>query len=287
MTSQMVQRRLDKLRAERPESAPLAALLGAVIREGTNPAWAEAARNAAFPAQRDPGSPLLLGVTVPLPAGLADRWLRELLVLASGMGPATASLGAAARSQGLDAPALLAAAIDGDEERSAALAGAADAADPETLAVVAAYAAWPLLRALRRQWGGMASPAWGEGFCPVCGDWPAIAEHRGLERARRLRCARCGGDWPFPVFVCAFCGEKDHAKLVGLVPEGRGEASRADGCETCRGYLKALATLRGWETDEVALADAGSTELDWAATEAGFGRPTAPAAALAVRLVPA
>jgi FdhE protein len=286
MTSQTVQRRLDKLHAERPETAPLAALLGAVIREGTNPAWAESARGASFPAQRDPASPLLTGVTVPIPSGLADRWLRVLLELAAGAGPAAASLMTAARSVALDAPALLAAAIDGDEERLATLAEAVDA-DPELLAVVAAYAAWPLLRALRRQWGGMASPAWGEGFCPVCGDWPALAEHRGLERARRLRCARCGGDWAFPAFVCAFCGEKDHAKFVGLVPEGGGEASRADGCETCRGYLKALATLRAWEAEEVVLADAGSTELDWAATEAGFGRPTTPTAPLTLRLGPA
>ncbi|CAA9573662.1 MAG: hypothetical protein AVDCRST_MAG59-3852 [uncultured Thermomicrobiales bacterium] len=286
MTSATTQRRLDKLLTERPETAPLATLLEAAIREGSESAWTEAARTARFPVTRDPANPILTGATVTVPAEVADRWVRRVLAMGAKGGPAAASLGPAARSGALDALALLAAAVDGDQARLVAQAEALEA-DPAVLAVVAAYAAWPLLRALRRQWGATVAPNWAEGFCPVCGDWPALAEHRGLERARRLRCARCGGDWSSPAFTCAFCGETDHAKLVGLVPEGGGEASRADGCESCRGYLKALATLKAWDAEEVALADAGSLELDWAATEAEFERPPGPAVPLGLRLVPA
>lgn len=285
MTSATAQRRLDKLLAERPEVGPLAALIAATIEEAGDPAWAAAAAQARLPSERDPGEPLLTEATLPIPAAAADRWVRRVLRQAAEAGPAAASLGSAARSDNLNALDLLAAAIDGDPNRLEALAAAIEA-DPALLAAVAGYAAWPMLRALRRQWGGAVAPAWGEGCCPVCGDWPALAEHRGLERERHLRCARCGGDWRFPAMTCTFCGEKDHARLVGLIPEGGGEASRADGCETCRGYLKALATLRPWEADEVALADAGSTELDWAAVEAGFARPPSPAVALRPRLVP-
>jgi len=286
MTSPTTQRRLAKLLADRPETAPLAALLEAVIREGADPAWTDAARTAHFPAVRDPADPILSGATIAVPVGVAERWVCEVLTIAAAAGPAGASLGPAARSGALAALALLAAAVDGDEERLAAQAETLEA-DPVVLAAVAVYAAWPLLRALRRQWGAMVAPTWAAGYCPVCGDWPALAEHRGLDRVRRLRCARCGGDWGFPAFVCAFCGERDHTELVGLVPEGGGEATRADGCETCRGYLKALATLKAWETEEVALADAGSLELDWAATEAEFERPSGPAVPLGLRLVPA
>jgi hypothetical protein len=133
--------------------------------------------------------------------------------------PLTASLGPAARSGALDALALLAAAVDGDEARLVAQAEALEA-DPAVLAVVAAYAAWPLLRALRQQWGATVAPNWAEGFLPRL---------RRLARARRTPWAGarpaaalrpCGGDWSSPAFTCAFCGETDHAKLVGLVPKG-------------------------------------------------------------------
>ena len=36
---------------------------------------------------------------------------------------------------------------------------------------------------------------WSEGYCPLCGAWPALAEVRGIERSRYLRCGRCGAEW--------------------------------------------------------------------------------------------
>ena len=66
--------------------------------------------------------------------------------------------------------------------------------DPDALSAAAALAVMPLLQALRRRFAPAIDPRWSEGVCPVCGGWPMLAEQRGLERARRLRCGRCGGD---------------------------------------------------------------------------------------------
>jgi FdhE protein len=120
---------------------------------------------------------------------------------------------------------------------------------------------------------------------PVCGGWPTVAESRGLERARRLRCGRCGGDWAYPALRCPFCANDDHERLGSLVPEGQAEARRVETCSVCQGYVKQVATLRAWAGDEVALADLASVDLDLAALEHGFARPETAAWSLAVRVV--
>ena len=53
-----------------------------------------------------------------------------------------------------------------------------------------------------------------EGYCPVCGAWPAFAEMRGIERSRYLRCGRCGGGWQAQCLSCSYCGMTDHEELI-------------------------------------------------------------------------
>ena len=36
---------------------------------------------------------------------------------------------------------------------------------------------------------------WQQGYCPICGGWPLLAELRGIELAQYLRCAACGSGW--------------------------------------------------------------------------------------------
>jgi len=64
---------------------------------------------------------------------------------------------------------------------------------PDELGPIAQLAAMPLLHSLRRE--HPTSSSWEHGHCPLCGDWPTLAELRGLERERHLRCGRCGSDW--------------------------------------------------------------------------------------------
>ena len=131
----------------------------------------------------------------------------------------------------------------------------------------------PLLHALRRRFGPGLDPRWHEGWCPFCGGWPHLAEQRGLERTRRLRCARCGGDWAQPGVRCPYCGVVGHEARAALVSEQDGEARKVETCSACRGYLKSVSTLHALAGDEVALTDLATVDLDLVALERAFERP--------------
>jgi FdhE protein len=147
--------------------------------------------------------------------------------------------------------------------------------DVEPLTAVADLAAMPLLQALRRRFAPAVARHWHEGCCPICGDWPRLAELRGLERARHLRCARCGGDWQQPGVRCPFCDATGQGTRATLISEQDGEARKVETCTRCRGYLKVVSTLRAWPGDEVCLADLATIDLDLAALERDYERPEA------------
>ena len=278
-------RQLDALAQAQPESAPWLTLVGEVLRASEHPAWDRAAAGVALRRDQPEPLPLLAGATVPVERGAVDDWVRRLLAVAAGVvGTDAAALHEAAHSDGLNAVALLEASINQDERRLDDLAAAVEV-EPEAIGAVAQLTSVPLLQACRRRLAPAIAPDWDRGYCPVCGFWPALAEVRGLERARRLRCGRCGGDWGMVALRCPFCGTNDHQQLGSLVPDGELEARRVETCARCRGYLKTVTTLRAWAGDEVGLADLATVELDLAALERGFARPTAPAVALDLRLV--
>jgi FdhE protein len=291
--SPSVRRQIDTLLASQPETAPWLGVLSAVLEEAVQPAWdAVAASTVLADTQssivshqssaltthdsrlttRSSSPPLLAGARIPIAAPLADRWVRRLLALAAEAGPEAIGLRAAANSVTLDARAFLEAAVNADGDRLEALARSLDI-DPDALAAVAALAVMPFLHALRRRFGSGVDPRWHEGWCPLCGGWPHLAEQRGLERTRRLRCARCGGDWAQPGVRCPYCGVVGHEARAALVSEQDGEARKVETCSACRGYLKSVSTLRAWDGDEVALTDLATVDLDLVALERAFERP--------------
>jgi FdhE protein len=265
-------RQIDSLLTSQPETAPWLGVLSAVLEEASEPIWDAVAASTTLQAEQAPGTPLLAGARIPIDAQLADRWVRRVLALAAESGPEAVGLRAAANDGALDARAFLEAAVNADGDRLEALARSLDI-DPDALAAVAALAVMPLLQALRRRFGPAADPHWEEGWCPICGGWPHLAEQRGLERARRLRCARCGGDWVQPGIRCPYCGVVGHEARASLVSEQDGEARKVETCSACRGYLKSVATLRPWAGDEVALTDLATVDLDLVALERAFERP--------------
>jgi FdhE protein len=205
----------------------------------------------------------------------AEDWLGRLLLLASNAAPDAAPLSRAAKSPLLDAPALLEAAINADDARIEAMAGNLGVA-ADALSAIAELGAIPLLQALRRRFSTAVSSHWHEGCCPICGDWPRLAELRGLERTRRLRCARCGGDWEQPGVRCPFCDATGQGTRATLISEQDGEARKVETCTRCRGYLKVVSTLRAWPGDEVSLADLATIDLDLVALERDYQRPEPP-----------
>lgn len=265
---------MNILLASQPETAPWLGVLSTVLEEAADSRWDGIAAATTLQAERSPGTPLLAGAHIPIDARLADRWVRRVLILAGEVGSETVTLRAAASDTSLDAQDFLEAAINADADRLDAIAQSL-AIDPDALAAVASLATMPLLQALRRRFGPAVDPHWNAGYCPICGGWPHLAEQRGLERARRLRCARCGGDWAQPGIRCPYCGVTGHEARAALVSEQDGEARKVETCSACRGYLKSVSTLRAWAGDEVALADLATIDLDLVAVEREYERPEA------------
>jgi FdhE protein len=260
--------RLERLAREQPEAGPLLAPLGRALAEAAGRQWEAAVP--APPKLADPAMPLLAGAALRVNPGIARRWLAEAL---------------GAVSPGPDAMPdpfqVLEAAIVQDRALLERLAGEAGA-EPGVFRVVADLAALPLLLACGRRWAHAVPPAWREGYCPVCGAWPALAEARGVERSRRLRCGRCGGDWEAEWLRCPYCRMRDHARLGALVPESGGERRRVETCAGCHGYLKTLTTLTGAPAGDVLLEDLASVDLDLVALGAGYRRPEGPGYPIAV-----
>lgn len=270
-------RHLEELARSDTTVAPLARLQAEMLRAATHPAW-----EAGLPSFADhrlgDGLPLLHGRTLPVPLAPAGDLLARLARAA----------GLAWQPPGADELlTLLQASITQDAEAIEALA-ARIGVDAAHLATVAALAAAPLLLACGRR----AAPVlngllWDSGFCLVCAAWPLLAELRGLERQRWLRCGRCGAGWFFPHLCCPFCGNTDHRTLPYLAPEAAREARQAAACARCSAYLKTFSTLRPLMPDELLIQDLTSLELDMAALEANYGRPETRAFPLDLRLEPA
>lgn len=264
---------LERLGREHPEWAPWLSLLEAARREATAPAW-----DAAVPPRAaDHAAPGVAGLVFTVDPRLATRWVRH--VVRGGAGRR------ARRIEADGALAVLEAALGGDAGRLDALARGLDV-DPAAMHALAPLAAMPLLHACRRAWaGGQAMATWRRGLCPVCGRWPTLAEARGLERSRQLRCGPCGADWPFDWLRCPFCGDTDHVRLGALVPGDSLDTRRVETCADCRGYLKTVTTLRAAPPEDVLLLDAATVELDVAALQQGYRRPDTRGHAIVARVV--
>lgn len=275
----------EVLARDHPEWGPWLALLAEAQRALNTPSWTRVGPEAGQPPASG-SAPLLQEAVIGVEPRRADRFVRRLFEIAgTGGGPATA-LRSATRDDRLDALGLLEAAICQDAGRldeQARRLGVESA----VLGAVLAVAATPLLHACRRAWEDRLPAGWTNGWCPVCGAWPTLAEARGLERSRQLRCGRCGGDWRTDWLRCPYCGNGDHARLSSLVADAALQTRKVETCEMCRGYLKTLTTLQATPADALALVDLATIDLDVAALEHGYARPDEPACGLSARVVPA
>jgi FdhE protein len=270
---------LNGLRRERPEWEPWLVVVDEILREAGSPAW-EAAVPAAAQAQRT-AVPLLAGTKLILEVGLVRRLFERLIRTASRVGtPKMSSLKAALHAD-LEWAPLFTASLSQDSDRINEIA-AVSGADAEALHAVIALLPVPFLHACNRRWASSISASWVEGYCPVCGSWPAFAEVRGIERNRYFRCGRCGGEWHARALYCPYCAMSDHDELVTLVPEKVGSNAVIDACQRCLGYVKTFTRLQGCSPGAVMLEDLASVDLDVAAIEHGFARSPGPGLALEI-----
>lgn len=230
------------------------------------------------------GAPLLNGRTLHADAGRM-RWLvRRLAATVSGADLEGAASLRRYRPTAEEAVELIAAAVRQESGELAALADAAGV-EPGPLTSIAHLAALPLLQSCGRQLADRVPGYWPHGYCPICAAWPILAELRGLDRSRRLRCGRCGADWEVQWLRCIHCGEQDHQRLGSLVPEGGGETLKVETCATCRGYLKSIASLQGLPAFELLLQDLETVEFDLVALDRGYHQPRENGFALDLQIV--
>lgn len=264
---------LAGLRSQRPEWAPWLAVVEEALRDIGHRAWDAAVPRATHATGTT--TPLLMGVEVAVDVRAVRDLLRRVIGVASHGGtPQMATLRAVVERE-TDLRSLFKASICHDSATTAAAATSCGA-DLGALDAVMALLAVPFLQACRQQWAPVLCRGWLEGYCRVCGTWPAFAEVRGIERRRMFRCGRCGDEWHARPLRCPYCGMDDHTTLVSLVPEMDGSNAVIEGCKSCRGYLKTFTRLQGCLPGAVMLDDLGSVHLDVAAIEQGYARPSGP-----------
>lgn len=277
-------KQLEEARRRRPEATTWLDLVDRALDAAEQPVWTQLQPR--LPTLRDPAAPLLHDAIVTVEPRPARRWVRGLLKAAARAPEEGAASLAGLRGRAVDPVELLTAGAGEDTDYLHELAGNGDA-DPAAVATVARLAALPLLRGCATALEDRVPAGWDRGYCPVCGGWPALAELRGLERIRVLRCGRCATGWQLPVLVCPFCDERDHEGHVTLAEEGQEQRRRVDACRSCSGYIKTFTTLAPLAAWAIPLEDLASLELDLVADQREFQRPDAPAREVCVRVVAA
>src|SRR5262245_61522732 len=253
-----------------PDLSPWLLLLWQSRREATSAEWTAAVddlgagtRTSLALRAPDDRRCLLADTAVPVVPSAVARLGYRLL------GPAGTSL---RTKLGPDlAVALLTAAVGQDDEALAGLALELHVASAR-LSAIAPFVAMPLLLACARAWSAAIPADWAHGHCPVCAAWPALAERRGPDRGRCLRCSRCGAGWSLSRARCPFCDCDDPDQLASLVGAGAADR-RVEACLRCRGYLKTLRSVAPIPPGDVAVRDLLTLDLDLAALDGGLARP--------------
>jgi FdhE protein len=278
--------RLAGLGRLRPEWQTWISLLGVAERARNDEGWrtplneTELARR--FSAPED--TPLLNGRTLRVDAARIQRLVRGLASTASAGGFEGGASLRRYRPSEAEALGLISAAARqaGDEIKELAARRGVDAG---ALASVAHLAAFPLLQSCGRLLESRVPSHWHHGYCPICAAWPILAERRGLDRSRRLRCGRCAAEWEVQWLYCVYCGEQEHERLGSLEPDDQAEMIKVETCATCRGYLKSFASLQGFPAFELLLQDLETVEFDLVALDRGYCRPLKSGFALDIQIV--
>ena len=228
----------------------------------------------------DEGIPALAGEPL-IPAAVLLRNMREVAAQLEHVADA-ASAGRSVRlmvdchgaelvEDGGDGAALASAALARDTGMIAAIARRLGV-DEMAMITIADHAARSALRVgAERVRALIAERRWSHGTCPACGAPPILAELRG-DGERWLRCGRCASSWSFPRVGCPACGTRDHRMLGNLHLDGERDHRRADRCDGCRRYVKAVAVLEPLGWDEMLEADLATVDLDLIAVERGYRR---------------
>jgi FdhE protein len=261
---------LNGLKRQRPEWEPWLVVVEEIVRQTGAPVW-DTCVPATIPSQQH-AVPLLAGAALAFEASVVRRVFERLIRIASRTRTPEMEALDAVRYADVQLLPLFTASLSQDGNHIKEVAAVAGV-DADALQAVVALMPVPFLQACNRRWASSIAESWVEGYCPVCGAWPAFAEVRGIERSRYFRCGRCGGGWHARTLRCPYCEMSDHNELVALVPEKAGSNAVIDACRRCLGFVKTFTRLQGCPPHTVMLEDLASVALDVAALELGYTRP--------------
>ena len=217
------------------------------------------------------GIPLLRDVPLLLDeASFRRRWIAVCAALQQ---QETELLADAVRQKTLEPTALLSDVLAGRLE-SVAIKAEALGLDAGQLATVLRLTALPVLAKFADALADLRTGVrWDYGYCPTCGSWPLLAESRGLEQLRFLRCGLCATAWEGACFRCLFCANEDHRTLGYFHVEGEEDRCRAASCDECHGYVKVISTLSALSAPQLLVTDLATLHLDLVAADRGFFVP--------------
>jgi formate dehydrogenase maturation protein FdhE len=180
-------------------------------------------------------------------------------------------------SSALDGSALVSACFGRDQRRVRFMAVQHDLS-PDIAWLIAELASAPFAHLLQVQAFSSAEAgehlrAWGRGFCPACGSWPAVAEV--IAGRHTLRCSFCAASWMLSSYGCIYCSNGS-STFITAAPDLGNPARRLQMCNECGGYLKVLDLPEPTEFPLVAVEDLASMELDMMAIERKYMRPALP-----------
>jgi len=218
------------------------------------------------------GVPLLRGENLPLSDEVHRRRWNRICATARAhqSGEETAAHDPNAHNEQLAPGAMILEVLAGRPETPAAMAEELGVDGGMITTLLRLY--WfPVLSAVRESLAPLlANVPWRFGHCPVCGSNPLLAELRGLEQGRFLRCGLCASAWEHPRLECPYCGTQDHHALGYFHLAGEETRYRVSTCDECRRYVKTIATLSELTGPSLLAADAMTLHLDLAAAERGY-----------------
>jgi FdhE protein len=267
---------IDRLLPDRPATRGPLLWLRAICDDVVPDPWYMVARPPTRDVVREEcesGRPLLLHSTLAVDADFPGRWQRICAALKEHQpGVVPAGLANAPRRDWFEPSALAQGLVTSGPE---AIHLAAERADANLrlfgtllrFALFRGFAAFEAEVAPLRQ-----GAVWDRGYCPTCGWPPLLAEFRGLDQTRFLRCGLCASSWEVPRQWCPACGTRDHEKLGFLAKEGEEAHYRVATCDACRTGIKTLSTLSALPPLMLLVADAATLHLDLAAADRGYDR---------------
>ena len=263
--------RLEAVAARRPELGGLVRLHRELIPLLFGAAEAESARTIPDDQAAEKiaaGVPLLRGQSLLFnaEAALAENWRSVCSVLTRGGNAVEVGRLAEAVNRRELSPAGVLEGIIGtgpdDFRKAIELLGLDSLLAASVLRLAALPVLAPIARSLERHWN---RSGWSRGHCPACGSWPLLAEFRGLEQFRWLRCGLCAGGWQVDRMFCPFCENRDHRGLQDFFVEGEEQKYRVTVCDGCGGFVRGLPTLVALSAPALLVAEIETAHLDFVA----------------------